>query len=192
MSNFDDVFSHDVEKFCWLGREKATNIYNELNKAKNLDGNTAEIGVYLGGTSKFIHKMSPNKIHYCYDTFAGIQGADSNHDQHIDGDFSCSLEDVKTHIDMDDVVYKVGYFPDTFTEEHEKFCFVHSDTDTYIGTKNTLLYFCDKIVQGGKIFFDDYNWPACVGVQTALHEFRETDTLFEHANYKYQYVLTKK
>lgn len=72
--------------------------------------------------------------------------------------------------------------------------FVHSDTDTYLGTKNTIKYFKDNIVKGGKIIFDDYCWHACPGVEKALHEFREFDNEFIHKPLpkRNQYVLIKK
>ena len=192
MYTFKNYFTEYIKKFCWLGDIKAEKIYDELSKVKNLDGNTAEIGAYLGGTSKLIHKITPNKIHYCYDTFCGIIGTNNNYDGHKDGDFSCSLDEVKKNIDMEDIVYKVGYFPDTFQEYNEKFCFIHSDTDTYIGTKSTLEYCCDKIVQGGKIIFDDYNIGECMGVSIALNEFKQNDVYFNHEIYYHQYILTKK
>ena len=194
MDTFKNYFTEDIKKFCWLGDIKAEKIYDELSKVKNLDGNTAEIGAYLGGTSKLIHKITPNKIHYCYDTFCGIIGTNNNYDGHKDGDFSCSLDEVKKNIDMEDIVYKVGYFPDTFQEYNEKFCFIHSDTDTYIGTKSTLEYCCDKIVQGGKIVFDDYTIGSCPGVEIALHEFSQNNTDFIHEPLPKltQYIITKK
>lgn len=95
---------------------------------------------------------------------------------------------------MSNVIYKVGYFPDSFSENDEKFCFVHTDTDTYDGTKNSIIYFKDKIVSGGKIMFDDYCWEHCPGVEKALAEFKKIDTEFIHNPMPIinQYVLIKK
>ena len=95
---------------------------------------------------------------------------------------------------MSNIIYKVGYFPESFNEDKETFCFVHSDTDTYDGTKNTIIYFKDKIISGGKIIFDDYCWDSCPGVEKALIEFSKNDSEFIHKpmpNYN-QYVLIKK
>jgi O-methyltransferase len=182
------------KRSLYLSDIKAETIYNSLSKVINLDGNTAEVGVYLGGTSKLIHTLTSNKVHYCYDTFCGILGADSNYDNHKDGDFSCSLNEVKKNINMENIIYKVGYFPDTFEEYNEKFCFVHSDTDTYIGTKSTLDYFCKRMVQYGKIVFDDYTIGSCPGVEIALHEFLKNDSDFFHEPLPEltQYIITKK
>jgi len=190
--DFDNIFNGIIREKCWIGREKAKFLCDELVKTIYLEGSTAEIGVYLGGTSKLIHTITPNKIHYCYDTFCGILGADSNYDNHIDGEFSCSLEEVKSNINMNNIIYKQGYFPDTFEENDIKFSFVHSDTNTYIGTKNTLKYFCNLMVKGGKIIFDDYNWFNCPGVKKAIDEFANNDNEFIHLISIHQYCITKK
>lgn len=178
-----------------LGYTKSGQLFYELAGVSNLEGNTAEIGVYQGYTSKLIHSLTPNKTHFCYDTFCGIIGANKNDDIHKDGDFSCGLEEVKKNIDMpNNIFYRVGYFPDSFEETNEKFSFVHSDTDTYIGTLNTIKYFKDLMVPGGKIMFDDYCWEFCPGVEKALHEFKENDNEFIHKPMPKinQYVLIKK
>jgi hypothetical protein len=176
-----------------LGYNKTMQLFHELCEVVNLEGNTAEIGVFEGYTSRLIHSATPKRRHYCYDTFSGIQGATSSDDCHKNGEFNCPLTTVKNNINLDNVEYKVGYFPDTFNEFNEKFIFVHSDTDTYIGTFNTIKYFKDIIVPGGKIIFDDYEWSACPGVKKALLEFAENDIEFLHKPMPnmHQYVLTK-
>ena len=156
-----------------LGFKKGLNMFTELQKVKQLEGNTAEIGVYAGGASKLIHSELPGRVHYAYDTFCGIMGADNNIDKHVDGEYSCGLEQVQNNIDMDGVIYKVGMFPETFAESHEKFVFVHSDTDTYLGTKASLEHFGPLVVPGGKILLDDYQWHMCPGVEKAVSEFLE-------------------
>jgi len=156
------------------------NIYKEIQEVKDLSGSTAEVGVFQGRTSRLIHKLMPNKRHYAYDTFCGIVGSDPLCDVYTDGNFSAGLDMVKSIINMDNVVYRVGFFPDSFKEYDEQFCFVHSDTDTYIGTKSTLDYFCKRLVSGGKIVFDDYLFDKCPGVEKALMEFKKTDTKFIH------------
>lgn len=195
---FDAVFNDGVINHnSLLKPRKSYNLYTEIQEVKDLDGSTAEIGVFQGRTSRLIHKLLPNKKHYAYDTYCGILGADPTIDTHINGDFSAGLDLVKSVIDMDNVVYRVGFFPDSFEEHAEKFCFVHSDTDTYIGTKSTLDYFCDRLVPGGKIVFDDYQWYKCQGVEKALMEFKATDTNFIHKEFINtgtinQYSITKK
>jgi hypothetical protein len=179
MSEFDTLFQSMGHSL--LGYKKAKNLFIELQSVKHLEGNTAEIGVFQGITSKLIHTIMNDRTHYAYDTFCGIQGSNPNDDVHVDGEFSCSLDEVKANINMEGVVYRVGFFPSTFEsdkEGKETFVFVHSDTDTYHGTKTTLERFAPLIVKGGKILFDDYQWKNCPGVEKAISEFLTTNTDF--------------
>ena len=198
--NFDSLF----DDRSLLGYKKSKNLFNEMQELLQLEGSTAEVGVFKGFTSKLIHTVLSNKVHYAYDTFCGIQGADPSVDRHLDGEFSAGLQGVKEIINMDNVQYKVGMFPSTFAESNEKFCLVHSDTDTYFGTKATLECFAPLIVQGGKIVFDDYDWHMCPGVKKAVEEFKEVNDNFLYRVYDNsysherdstsinQYVLTRK
>ena len=118
--------------------------------------------------------------HYAYDTYEGILGADATKgDKHKDGQFNCSLESVKNYVgENDNIEYVVGMFPDTFTQENEKFILVHSDTDTYMGTKTSIEKFWPLIVSGGFLVIDDYKWRFCAGVTRACEEFmKHEDTI---------------
>ncbi len=186
-----DSMSH----YSFMGLNKTKIVYEELLDTFDLEGHTAEIGVYKGHTSKLIHELCKHKTHYCYDTFSGIELSDSNIDFHKNGEFSCALNDVKNLLGENNIVYKVGVFPNTFNEGSEKFSFVHSDTDTYAGTKATLDYFAPIMVDSGKILFDDYKWENCKGVEKAIKEFMNDNhsfTLKEYDGQCGQCVLTKK
>ena len=150
------------------GLDKTKIVYEELLNTFDIEGHTAEIGVYKGHTSKLIHELCKHKTHYCYDTFSGIDLSDSNIDFHKNGDFNCSIEKTKDFLGTDNVIYKKGIFPFTFKEEKEKFIFVHSDTDTYAGAKATLDCFSKIIVYNGIILFDDYHFK---GIKKAIKEF---------------------
>ena len=174
------------------GLNKTKIVYEELLDTFDLEGHTAEIGVYKGHTSKLIHELCKHKTHYCYDTFSGIDLSDSSIDFHKNGEFSCSLNDVKNLLGENNIVYKVGIFPNTFNEGNEKFSFVHSDTDTYAGTKATLDYFAPIMVDNGKMLFDDYKWKNCKGVEKAIKEFMNDNHSFTLKEYDEQCVLVKK
>ena len=174
------------------GLDKTKIVYEELLNTFDIEGHTAEIGVYKGHTSKLIHELCKHKTHYCYDTFSGIDLSDSNIDFHKNGEFSCSLNNVKDLLGENNIVYKIGTFPNTFNEGNEKFSFVHSDTDTYAGTKATLDYFAPIMVDNGKMLFDDYKWKNCEGVEKAIKEFMNNNHSFTLKEYDKQCVLTKK
>ena len=151
-------------------------LQNEAKSVSHIEGNTAEIGVYKGETTKLIIETLPNRTHYCYDTFSGIVCAGEN-DNHKDGEFSCSLEEVKRNIGTSaaaaatQIKYCVGLFPDTFTVAvaDEKFSFVYSDTATYFGAKHTLSCFVPYMTPGGKIvFYTDHNTQ---GVEKAINDY---------------------
>lgn len=173
-----------------LGYTKSGQLFYELVSVLPLDGFTAEIGVFEGYTSKLIHTFAFKTIHFCYDTFCGINVSMEEKDD----DFYCNLDIVKKNINMKNVIYKVGVFPETFDENYLLFKFVHSDTGTYIGTKTTIEKFKDIMVPGGKILFNDYNWKDCPGVTEALDEFRDLDKNFIHKPMPKinQYVIIKK
>ena len=155
-----------------LGYKNSNILFNEIMECIDINGNTAEIGVFEGNVSKMIKIMTPDKCHYCYDTFCGIINSQSC-DSHHDGEFSCNLESVKKNINSKNVIYRVGYFPDTFLELNKTFNFVYSDTATYNGAKSTLDIFCGKMVNNGKIIF--YIDDNCIGVKNAITEFIERE-----------------
>jgi len=191
METFEKLWDY-IKEDNLNGLQKNKNLYKELKKTRNIKGNTAEIGVYKGRTSKLIHLFHHDKKHYCYDTFEGVALSDPNIDSHKNGDFNCSLEEVKKFLGTDNIIYKKGIFPFTFEEGKEKFIFIHSDTDTYAGTKATLDYFAPIMVKNGKMFFDDYKWEKCKGVEVAIEEFMCKNNSFTLKEYEHQCVLTNK
>jgi hypothetical protein len=163
-----DIIWNEIKNNNILGYKKTLLLYNEIIECVNLNGSTAEIGVFEGHTSKLIKIAIPDKMHYLYHTFCAQH---SNVDIHKNGEFNCNLVNVKKNIKFGNIIYKVGIFPDTFDE---KFSMVYSDTATYTGATNTLRYFCNRMVCGGKIiFYVDNN---CMGVKNAIQEFIERET----------------
>ncbi len=142
--------------------------------------NFAEVGVYKGGTSKFIASVArsmslPYKL-YGFDTFEGHAGVDivdidGNHTAQLFGD--TSLETVSDYLKHHSEIslYK-GRFQDTSNEFDDAiFHFVHLDVDLYEPTLYALMYFADHISQSGIIIVDDYRFSSCLGVEKALGEF---------------------
>jgi len=185
----------DAIKPSLLGQAKSKILYSEMCMTSGVEGDFAEIGVYKGNTSKMMRLVFPERKLHCYDTFCGIAGADASVDQHKDGEFAASLEEVKARVGEDDVEYHIGKFPESYLAEDKKpeFAFVHVDLDTYAGTKAALDYIFPSLPIGGTILFDDYRWPNCTGVEKAIQEW-----LGLHGNecsvreYQYQCAITKK
>jgi O-methyltransferase len=176
--------------FSCLDNDKMTNLIAELQLTKDVEGEIAEIGVYRGGSAQAISQQMPNKKLHLYDTFKGIVKSDKTIDIHSDGDFSgIDVEDIKKEMSKE-VVFHVGTFPETFTEFDSKFSFVHSDTDTYFGTQETLKIFSNRMALGGKILFDDWKWHLCPGVEKAILEFLSNSKKYETKEYSNQFAIT--
>lgn len=156
-----------------LGGYKMQFLLEQLLATKNVPGDIAEIGVYRGGSAFEMCKLIPEKKIHLYDTFKGVVKSQKGVDVHGDGDFAdTSLDAVKLLMTGFNCDFHVGIFPETFIEPEDiKFSFVHSDTDTYFGTRETLNIFESRMSVGGKIVFDDYKWVACPGVEKAISKF---------------------
>jgi O-methyltransferase len=170
--SFDSIWESVTDSV--MGCEKSLNIYKEMLSTVDLPGVMAEIGVYRGGTARLMRLVDPNKPLHLYDTFGGIVEAEPSKDVMKNGAFSdTSLDSVKALVGGSPV-YRIGKFPDTFLAAQDNllsFSFVHSDTDTYFGTMSTLVNIAPLMVPGGKIMFDDFNWPDCPGVSMAIWEW---------------------
>lgn len=155
-----------------LGINKSRVLHTELIKTRNLTGSMAEIGVYCGATAKLLQLQFPNRPLHLYDTFHGIARSDKRYDEYRDGDFGGidRLPRVKALLGTTNVLYHPGIFPDTFNPQHGPFSFVHSDTDTYYGTKATIEHILPLVQPGGVVIFDDYDNPKCSGVNKAIAE----------------------
>lgn len=115
--------------------------------------------------------------------------SESSIDFHKNGDFNCLIEETKKFLGNNNIIYKKGIFPFTFKEEKEKFIFVHSDTDTYAGSKATLDCFSEIMVYNGIILFDDYNFK---GIEKSIYEFFLKNKNFSFKKNEYQCILTNK
>lgn len=146
-----------------------------LNKTHNLPGINAEVGVYKGGTGLLIAANSKKEVHL-FDTFEGLPQEDPTIDTgHRKGDFNdVTLEHVQNLLkNYPNAHIHKGLFPqDTGHNITDKrFAFVYLDVDLYESTKDSLEFFYPRMVPGGVIVTDDYNWHATPGVNKAMDEF---------------------
>jgi len=136
----------------------------------------AEMGVYQGGTAKFLAGFALSKIHL-FDTFAGIPEDDAN-GQHKRGEFAEALCEVRKFLGDDDFVYHAGLLPETIPPDF-RFCFIHMDLDTEQSTGATLDVVMHQMIPGGCIVMDDWHWHACPGVTAAVEKRFTPDRLVE-------------
>lgn len=164
----------DPARYCALG------LAIQRIVREDIPGAFAEVGVYLGASSKIVHRLAPDRKLYLFDTFEGfpakdLKGWESQCDVHwAPGTFSSSVDLVKKNLgDTRNVHFRKGYFPDTAKGlEEEKFAFVHLDVDLYNPTLAGLEFFYPRMHRGGYIFVHDYNNPESDrGVSQAVELF---------------------
>jgi O-methyltransferase len=168
-------------------------LYQLAKYASNKEGDMAEVGVYKGGTARLIAKSCPNKTLHLFDTFSGMPSVDKTIDVVQQGDFSdTSLEEVKNYlIDCHNVIYHQGVFPQTASGLNKEFSLVHVDVDIYDSVISCLDFFYHKLVPGGVLIFDDYEWKGCPGVKKALDKFLKGKPEALIITAKYQCALFK-
>jgi O-methyltransferase len=149
-------------------------VCSELNAA-NIQGDVAELGVYKGGSARLLATAFPDKKIYLFDSFVGMQYDDTiTEGLHKKNEFSdTSLEAVKEYLsDKENCVFCQGWFPSTADFlTNQKFCLVHLDADYYESTKAGIEVFWNRLVDGGVMVFDDWEWDHCPGVKKAFDEF---------------------
>ncbi len=136
-------------------------------------GSFAEIGVYRGVTSAFIHRQAPERQLFLFDTFEGFPSQDL--EVAADKRFKDTSQDFVAQVigDTNNIHFKKGYFPDTATGlEAEKFALVMLDVDLYRPALEVFRFFYPRMVCGGYFFMHDYNSPESDrGISRAAHEF---------------------
>jgi ubiquinone/menaquinone biosynthesis C-methylase UbiE len=184
---------NEIAACTLVSADRCFMLFQMARYAQRKQGEFAEVGVYKGGTARLIAKVCPNKKVHLFDTFSGLPKGNPDIDIHEQGDFAdISLESVQNFLrDCNNVVYHPGFFPDTAKEIIEKFSLVHIDVDLYQSVKDSLEIFYNKLVPGGVMVFDDYEWPAYPGVKKAVNEFLIGKPEVPIITAKYQCMLIK-
>lgn len=171
-------FSQIHEKMSGLtlvSVDRCQALFKLANEANKIEGDIAEIGVYKGGTAKLLALTCKDKLVHLFDTFQGMPGKDDpSIDIHKEGDFSdTSLSAVEDALsDCGNTRFYQGMFPETADDTiSDKFSLVHSDVDLYQCNIDVLEYFYPRLVKGGIMVFDDYEWEGCPGIKKSLDEF---------------------
>lgn len=132
----------------------------ERLETEKIDGAFAELGVFRGYTSRFIHELAPRRRFYLFDTFEGFpeELAESAGDERFR---DTSQESVARFIgNLDNVVFRPGFFPLTADGlENENFSLVLLDCDLYQTAVEGLRFFYPRLVAGGYLFLHDFNSP---------------------------------
>lgn len=174
MPSFNSLFE-SIKANSLLDADKLRWIYKLIYRVESAPGSVAEVGVYRGGTTRFLAECLPNTTIFAYDTFKG-QPCKSEIDHHEVGTFNdIKLRDVVTYLEpFKNVELTIGLFPGSAGPRERlntQFKFVHIDVDQYQSTKDAIEFFYPRMIDGGIILVDDFNWPNCQGVKKAMYEF---------------------
>ena len=153
-------------------------LYQFLKNTSHLKGETAEVGVWRGGTGQLMAEVLPHKKVYLFDTFEGLPAISPEFDKHFhsQGQFNeASYENVKSLFNSNRNVEVIkGVFPQSIRSGGvfpESYCFVHVDVDLYQPARDCCEFFYERLVPGGVMIFDDYGFGTCPGVTRAVDEF---------------------
>lgn len=127
-------------------------------EADSIPGSLAECGVAQGTTSRFIHRILPDRRLYLFDTFAGFDLRDegASGDQRFKDTSVARV--LRTIGDDHNIVVRQGYFPGTTHGlENESFAFAMIDFDKYDPTFAALDFFYPRLSPGGYLFIHDHN-----------------------------------
>jgi hypothetical protein len=154
----------------------ALQILAAVRAARALGGAMAEAGVFAGGSARLICEAKGDAPLHLFDVFETLQGGVGRDAARADEVFD---HFGSAHVPRADVVgllapyagvhVHAGVFPDSARGlEAERFSFVHLDLDLESSTGDALAFFHPRMVPGGIIIGDDYQWH---GVRRAFDEY---------------------
>ncbi|MDP1844459.1 MAG: TylF/MycF/NovP-related O-methyltransferase [Sediminibacterium sp.] len=156
-----------------LQTNEAYQLYMLVKNTLKLKAGIAEVGCFMGGSSKIICEAKGEKEFDVFDTFEGLPELNAIDDagQFQKGQYSASFDFVKSYLSKyPNVRLHKGYFPDTAGPiENKTFSFVHLDLDLYESTLASLHFFYPRMVKGAVLISHDYT--TAPGVQRAFEEF---------------------
>jgi hypothetical protein len=172
------------------GQEPSTRILdrrftliNFARSVRDLDGSTAECGVYRGVGSALICKALDGTYrngqkHLGFDSFAGVPAPtapDQAARQHVweEGYFKTLEAETRTFLaGFPQCELIQGWIPACFEPASGRsFRLVHIDVDLYEPTKASLEFFYPRMVDRGVLLFDDYGHVTCPGARKAIDDF---------------------
>lgn len=160
-----------IEKYHDEIRYSTLALAIERLRTNQIEGAFAEIGVYQGATSDFIHQEAPERQFYLFDTFEGFP----NNDGIVDVRFKDTSQAAVSRLlgNSKNLHFRQGYFPETAVGlEEESFALVMLDVDHYKAALDVFNFFYPRLVRGGYFFMHDFNSNESeYAISRAAHEF---------------------
>jgi O-methyltransferase len=173
---FAEFYTNRVSSLNFHSYDRKYLLKEILKLAKDVPGDTIEVGVYEGSASYLIAQLArrAGKRHHLFDSFEGLSEPGS-----FDGDYwsrgmmAVSEEQVRANLsEFDNICYWRGWIPERFYEVADQyFSFLHVDVDIYQPTLDTIAFFYPRMSNGGIILSDDYGFASCPGARKAVDEF---------------------
>ncbi len=169
-----------------IRRRRFHALWREVESCLDLPGTVAECGVLRGLSSHLIctriaagRPDFQGEGYFVFDSFEGLSEVQSEDTDGLEegstlpvvaGAYSHALEKVQENLSrFPEISYFKGWIPSRFNDVSDSdFRFVHVDVDLYQPTRDSLEFFYPRLVKGGKIVCDDYNWP---GAKKAIDAF---------------------
>ena len=173
------------KKYTMIDKKTYINNLKIAEKAKKIDGDIVECGVWRGGMIAGIAELIGAKSKYfLYDSFEGLPEAKEidgqsalNWQNDVGGEHyydNCKAEinyanEAMSTTGVDFELIK-GWFDATVpSNKHDKISLLRLDADWYDSTMICLQHLFPKVVKGGIIIIDDYYvWEGC---SKAVHDY---------------------
>lgn len=179
---YDDDFTALLERFREVkgfNTDRRWMIQQLMRLVANVDGHTAECGVWRGMGSYIIARINragdKQRTHFAFDSFEGLSApGDSEGSYWKGGDMAVPENVFRENLAefLDDVRICKGWIPDCFSAVgDERFAFVHIDVDLYQPTRDSLEFFYPRLSSGAVVLCDDYGFTSCPGATRAMDEF---------------------
>ena len=152
-----DVVSR-IERLADDVRYAALALAIQRLETEKIEGAFAELGVYKGITSKFIHQQAPHRRFYLFDTFEGFPREAL--EVAVDDRFKDTSQQEAAELigDSRNIFFRTGLFPDTAAGlEDQRFALVMLDFDLYKSAMDAFRFFYPRMVRGGYFFMHDFN-----------------------------------
>ena len=168
-------------------RDRFRILVRQFERTLTLEGRVAECGCFRGLSSFLLCSclrqhdgLFDGTGYEIYDSFCGLSDPQPEDAPTAESDelvvsslrarnFAFPLQEVQRALaDFPGIGYGAGWIPDAFPNDERRYRFVHVDVDLYQPTKASLEYFWSRLVPGGLMVCDDYNWE---GAKRAVEEF---------------------
>lgn len=172
---FEQAYQEASRHGTLVARDRALELVRTATECLSVKGEFWECGVYRGGSARLLAEVvrqNPRPLRL-FDTFNGLP-APSGFDTHREGEFKASIWDAAEFLPYEFISLHPGEVPSSFEGlEGSRIAFCHLDMDLYQSTKDALQFIWPRLLPGGAVVVDDYEWEGdigCPGVKRAVAE----------------------